>query len=658
MKGRRTRLSGSSIHDTQSAAAGTTALVTLAAVGALAVTVGSPAGPLQVLAWIVTAFYAGGAVYTARAVFLPRGIRALAAIVLAGLAVDAFEPTLRTEGMPWPTVLLHLTVAVGVALLVRAAAHEAQRRQQRERQTGTHDPLTHLLNRQGFLQAHAQHHVTRARVLVVIDLNSLDFVNETHGHGVGDAHIRMVAQVLARDLAPHALLARWGGDEFVALLLTSEERARGALQDVLRAAPQPRPGIAAFEYGLAVLQPDEPLERALAVANQRLAERKDAAMSVLLGTDEPLPRNIEAFSRQLEALASPSDIINVGLRVASDLLGFEAAGYYELRHDDARGAVLVLTTYHGPPLPAAPYGAEDITPLGEGLVGTAAARNTTISATDYATDPSALNEWVTGGLKSVVMTPVHDAGRLVGVLGVATFTKWRAVTPQTQRLVEAVSLRLGHALERARVVDEVRTTLEGGLLSLGVALEARDLETAGHTQRVVQLAMDLGRALGLGNAQLQDLKQGAYLHDIGKLAVPDAILLKPGRLTPEEFDVMRTHAARGYDIASRIPTFPGGALDVIRHHHERWDGTGYPDYLAGSDIPLLARIFAVADVYDALTSERPYKRAWTHEEATAEIRDQAGRHFDPAVVQAFVQLTGEAPLDARVSLVPEVEVRP
>jgi PAS domain S-box-containing protein len=196
--------------------------------------------------------------------------------------------------------------------------------------------------------------------------------------------------------------------------------------------------------------------------------------------------------------------------------------------------------------------------------------------------------------------------------------------------------RAQQALEALNL--SLQATLEGGLLGLGIALEARDLETSGHTLRVMQHSVQLGHALGLNPVKLTELKHGASLHDLGKLTIPDTVLLKPGRLDADEWAVMQTHAHNGYEIASRIPTLSRTALDVIRHHHERWDGTGYPDRLAGSAIPFLARIFAVCDVYDALTSERPYKQAWTHEAALNEVSVQSGRQFDPQVVAAFLTL--------------------
>jgi putative nucleotidyltransferase with HDIG domain len=235
-------------------------------------------------------------------------------------------------------------------------------------------------------------------------------------------------------------------------------------------------------------------------------------------------------------------------------------------------------------------------------------------------------------------TPVYQGGTVVGVIGMMSFRTWRPITPRVRHLLEAVSLRLGHALERVRTVEDARRTLDGRLLALGLALEARDLEVAGHTERVVHLSQALGRQLGVGQEALDDLRRGAYLHDIGKLCVPDTILHKPGKLDAAEWVLMQSHAVRGHEIASRIPTLTRGALDLIRSHHERFDGSGYPDGLRAEKIPALARIFAVCDVYDALLNARPYKRAWTQREALNETRAQAGKQFDPMVVRGFIEL--------------------
>lgn len=180
--------------------------------------------------------------------------------------------------------------------------------------------------------------------------------------------------------------------------------------------------------------------------------------------------------------------------------------------------------------------------------------------------------------------------------------------------------------------------LESSFMALGLALEARDLETAGHTNRVVNMAIRLGQQVGLDKANLEALRQGAFLHDLGKLCIPDAVLHKPARLNKSEWEIMKTHTRRGFELASTLPSIRPEALDVIQYHHEHWDGYGYPAQLDGSKIPLLARIFAICDVYDALISPRTYKPAWAPTDAIQEVQQQRSSHFDPLIVDHFVEL--------------------
>ncbi|MEA2322926.1 MAG: hypothetical protein QOD81_2776 [Solirubrobacteraceae bacterium] len=174
---------------------------------------------------------------------------------------------------------------------------------------------------------------------------------------------------------------------------------------------------------------------------------------------------------------------------------------------------------------------------------------------------------------------------------------------------------------------------------LALAGEYRDDDTGQHTARVARLSGLIGEALGMPADERVLLEQAAPLHDVGKIGIPDRVLLKPGRLTPDELDEMRAHTTLGAAMLSR-PGFPllEMAQDIALTHHERWDGTGYPAGLAGEDIPLVGRIVAVADVFDALTHARPYKAAWPVADAVAEIRHEVGRQFDPAVVGAFLRV--------------------
>lgn len=177
----------------------------------------------------------------------------------------------------------------------------------------------------------------------------------------------------------------------------------------------------------------------------------------------------------------------------------------------------------------------------------------------------------------------------------------------------------------------------GALRALVRMLDARDTETEAHSRRVVHIALTIGMALGLPPAELRSLEVGAMLHDVGKIGVPDSILRKPGPLTSDEWLVMRQHPQIGCTILAELG-FLKTALPLVLHHHERWTGDGYPDRLKGNDIPLGARIFAIADAYDVIRSRRVYKPPYSHRTAVDIIRRDTGTHFDPRVSQAFFDL--------------------
>ena len=169
----------------------------------------------------------------------------------------------------------------------------------------------------------------------------------------------------------------------------------------------------------------------------------------------------------------------------------------------------------------------------------------------------------------------------------------------------------------------------------GQSVEMYDSGTAGHTLRVTRWAVALARSFGLGDEELENIRKGAMLHDIGKLAIPDSILNKPGPLTPEEWAIMREHSMHGYELLSPIEVLRP-VLDIPHYHHERWDGLGYPSKLSGNAIPLSARIFCLVDVYDALLSKRPYKAAMTDFEVKEILKYQRGKQFDPDIVDHFL----------------------
>jgi putative two-component system response regulator len=210
---------------------------------------------------------------------------------------------------------------------------------------------------------------------------------------------------------------------------------------------------------------------------------------------------------------------------------------------------------------------------------------------------------------------------------ITRINRYRALTEERRRSAEQA---MYSAHEIAYAYD---STLEGWAR----ALDLRDKETEGHSRRVTELTVRLARSLGMDDDQIIHVRRGALLHDIGKLGIPDRILLKPGKLTEEEWETMKLHPVYAYEWLAPI-AYLRPALDIPRYHHERWDGTGYPCGLVGEEIPLAARIFAVVDVWDAMTNDRPYRLALPADEVREHIASQSGRHFDPRVVEAFLAL--------------------
>jgi len=214
-----------------------------------------------------------------------------------------------------------------------------------------------------------------------------------------------------------------------------------------------------------------------------------------------------------------------------------------------------------------------------------------------------------------------------------------------EHLEDLVELRTSELVEKHREVerlyDELQESYESSLQALVTALDFRDNETHGHSYRVVEYAVMVATELGVGEPDLTWIRRGAILHDVGKIGIPDSILNKPGKLDPGEWDEMKRHPEMGYRMLQHI-RFLEPALDIVLCHQERFDGTGYPRGLKGEEIPLGARIFAVVDTFDAMTSDRPYRKALTIDDACKEIQDWSGRQFDPAVAAAFLDLPADS----------------
>lgn len=247
-----------------------------------------------------------------------------------------------------------------------------------------------------------------------------------------------------------------------------------------------------------------------------------------------------------------------------------------------------------------------------------------------------------GKIRTSLVVPIGIQDELRAVLYLDGLWSRKQPGEEDCRTAARVAAQLALVLERAEFARELRGARDASLRTVGLLLERRDLETKGHTDRVVAMAERLAEHVGLGGEERQALRWGAYLHDVGKIALPDRILFKPDRLTDGEFAVVQKHADIGFEMIVDLPFLPNSARDLVRHHHERWNGRGYPGRLAGEEIPVLARLFSMVDVYDALSSKRPYKPAWPQQVALDNIREGAGREFDPEMAHAFVDMMESA----------------
>ena len=284
--------------------------------------------------------------------------------------------------------------------------------------------------------------------------------------------------------------------------------------------------------------------------------------------------------------------------------------------------------------------------FGEGLAGRIALER----HSQHIYDPNGLSsyfthrEWLVGEeFVAYHAVPMVVKGEIKGVL--ETFHRAPyAPQPDFQQLLEALAMETAIAIDKAELLNMLQvsnqdliTAYDKTIEGWARALELRDEETEGHTRRVAECTMRLGQAYGITGVQLMHIRRGALLHDLGKIGIPDRILLKPTDLTPDEWEIMRTHPVLAYEMLSGIE-FLRPALDIPYCHHEHWDGSGYPRGLTGEEIPVAARLFSVIDVWDALRHKRPYRDAWSEEQVIAHLKEQAGHALDAEIVRIFLEI--------------------
>lgn len=369
-------------------------------------------------------------------------------------------------------------------------------------------------------------------------------------------------------------------------------------------------------------------------------KRAETEMSQRLSELEVLYQSAFAFSQPINPKAIAEKIIG--------LLEQEMDWHHTaIRLYNPENATLELLAFHIPDLnstverDAAEKKFKNIQHLDQGLTGWAIQHSEVIRSDNLKNDPRYFETFP--GLQSGLYVPIKLAARVIGAISIES-EKLNAFTGSDERLVMTLATQAAIAIDNDQLFESLKylnldlvaaydATIEGW----SRALDLRDKETEGHSLRVTAMALKLARAFGLSEDELAQVRWGSLLHDIGKMGVPDGILLKPGKLTDEEWVAMKKHPTFAYELLSPI-RYLRGALDIPYCHHEKWDGTGYPRGLKDAEIPISARIFAVVDVWDALSSDRPYRQAWPEEKVREHIHHLSGTHFDPYVVDRFMQL--------------------
>jgi hypothetical protein len=348
------------------------------------------------------------------------------------------------------------------------------------------------------------------------------------------------------------------------------------------------------------------------------------------------------------------DVDTLLVQLATLLSSFVGVGGLSLKMVDAAEEIVLLRRgdrFKRETL----YGSKILTPASFAHDALATGKPAVVD--DLAAEASACPSYVSReGFKSLIAVPLLAAGGHTGVLTVYLGGP-AGLSPQVLDIVSTVGGIIAAAVRNSEIVRRIEKNYFSTVEALTAAIEAKDPYTRGHSRRVTRLAVALAERFGVSEADLRDLQYGATLHDVGKIGIRGHILNKKGRLTREEYEVIKQHPLIGERIIEGVD-FLQGARPIVRSHHERFDGMGYPDGLRDEEIPLMARIAAVADFFDALTSDRPYRKAYSVDETSIIIRQGIGREFDPMVAKEFLEVTSDLSSDGQLhvatQLTPEV----
>jgi diguanylate cyclase (GGDEF)-like protein len=530
--------------------------------------------------------------------------------------------------------------------------------------------------------------------LVLVDLDDFKQVNEVHGHLMGDEVLRRVGHSLRSSVRPYDLCARYGGDEFAIVCADTDEhnaaviatRAIKGLRDTLADLEEVEgtgatAGIARWIPGQTATALLEEADRALLFGKQeqrrgevilssevspsfrpgrfKRAEASAALHDTVRTAMGPDAVHAQRQAERLQKRTRQLVLANaLGARLAGmqDVEGIVNAAVDELHRAFGYYLCAVIRQredgfVEGASLRGAPF-----IRLGElawsqprhaGVIGRCLRERRVVLVNDVTQEPAYESTSETDATRAELVAPLWVGGKLWGCLNIEE-DHVDAFDDDDARLVQMVADQVGAALRSAQLYEQLERAYLGTAEALAAALEARDAMFGGESSSIIACCTSVGERLGMEEPALRDLRYGAALHDIGTIAVPQAILDKPGPLDPHERAVMERHPLVGEQILAPVE-FLTGVAALVRHAHERWDGAGYPDGLAGEAIPLGARIILACDAHHAMRSARPHRPALSEAEARQELRAGAGSQFDPRVVDALLAVLSD---DAEVASVP------